>query len=180
MALIEYERVEKMTWDELMLSLKKRAIRKEKEVVSSDEEEDDHATGPSRYYSRSLDGPLPQSRYSCVYANRSGVPWKVEINALGIKCYLRSSQEEEEAARLADRALHYLVGSKARLNFPHETPGALEPDLAAKIDAKRQAVEAERGHQAGSTPAAAVGPSVKVRAKSGDKRKKSISSEEED
>ena len=164
----EYTQVDQMSWDELMVALKRRAARKEREVVSEEEEEEEEKAREADPTNnrRNLDGSVPQSRFSCVYGTRSGRPWKVEVSAENIRCYMRAFESEEEAARLADRALFYLTGSKARLNFPDETPGPLEPEMAAKIDARRQAVEAKQDQ-----PDAAAGPSNKSMDLSGQKRK---------
>jgi hypothetical protein len=148
----EYKRVDSMSWDQLMVYLKKRAARKEQEITSSDEE-DEPVTNE-----RSPDGPLPQSRFYSVYAGRrrAAIAWRVEVNAAGVKCHLRCFEREEEAARLADRALFYLLGSAAKLNFPHETPGELEPHLAAKIDAqprRKKRLAKEEGEEEEEEPA---------------------------
>ena len=46
------------------------------------------------------------------------------------------SDLEEAAASCYDRASYYVFKDKSKLNFPDETPDELEPDIAARIDAK--------------------------------------------
>ena len=84
-----------------------------------------------------------KAKYYHVYPSyRGGNKYRVDISVGGgVKCYLKAYDDEEEAARLADRAMYYLYGNKAKLNFPNEVTSPLEEEMAAKINRTKEELQ---------------------------------------